>query len=222
MRRSPRPPRDVERDSSPCLLPPAWLCEEELNPVWQLNKQLLDALMTNNGSASAALSSNFQPNIAHSLRSLGDVGRQRLAQVPCLLVDGGFRNTQQWLDAKDALPEGLLTGSECGWSRSPTGRHLARTTLHLAWYWARSHRQAVSLVLDASSPCATVISKLDLLVLGRLAEAYADWFRPRWVDRPRVWRSLIALAQNEPSSPLFSADISGLNLLFGEIVAEPT
>jgi hypothetical protein len=188
--------------------PPQWFCDEELKPLWQVNARLMEALVARNGTG--PLPCSLSSDVRERLRDLGDSGRQRLVQLPCLLVDGGFHDVQQWLSAEAALNEGIVTGAAGGWSQSVTGITLARETLHLAWYWSRTYADAVQGVLGASRPCAAMIAKLDLLSLDTLASTYGDWFRVRWEDRPGFWRTLIALVQNEPESPPFPIDVVGL------------
>lgn len=196
---------------------PSWFRIDEMEPIWQINLRLLYALTTYNGKSPATLPATFPPDVMAGLNGLGDRGRERLAHIPCLLVDGAFHHAQQWEDAKQGIHKGLITGASGGWSACAAGLGLARSTLQLAWYWTRTHQSAAPLVLNASPACADVISMLDPLILNRLAETCCGWFRPRWESQPHVWRSLSALAHEEPASALFCADPKSLDILFSEL-----
>jgi hypothetical protein len=45
-----------------------------------------------------------------------------------------------------------------------------------------------------SQRCATVVGDLGLSVLPSIAEEHTHLFRPRWEDRPDIWRQLLQLA----------------------------
>jgi hypothetical protein len=96
--------------------------------------------------------------------------------------------------------------------------NLTRATCVLGWHLARTDQIAARLILDASTECAEAIARLNLTDLQEIAERMVLFHqvKPRWHDRPEVWRRLIRLAQTSPHRPFASVNIRGRQLFLGD------
>ena len=72
---------------------------------------------------------------------------------------------------------------------------LARSTLTMAWHTVRTDAEATRVLLGISPPVADHIASLRLQDIDRIAERHFRRLRPRWEDRPAVWRQLLACAR---------------------------
>jgi hypothetical protein len=72
---------------------------------------------------------------------------------------------------------------------------LARATLTLAWHTVRTDTEATLVLLGISPPVAEHIASLRLQDIDRIAERHYRRLRPRWEDRPAVWRQLLACSR---------------------------
>jgi hypothetical protein len=82
-----------------------------------------------------------------------------------------------------------------------------------AWHLARSEPAAARLLLGLSATNVAVIGGCTLHRLTVLAEARAQWLRPRWENRPRVWRDLLRTAAEGDAGALERLRVRGLQLL---------
>ncbi|HEY4368740.1 MAG TPA: hypothetical protein VGN07_16015 [Steroidobacteraceae bacterium] len=124
--------------------------------------------------------------------ALDPASLDRLSRIPCLLIDGHFRDADRW-DHLQTISETPSAGPDAppdGWVG------LARSALHMAWYWTHAHPDAVELVLGATEHCAARIAKLEFAELDGIAARHASWFGLRWQARPDIWRSLASRAQD--------------------------
>jgi len=85
-----------------------------------------------------------------------------------------------------------------------------------AWHLARSEPAAARLLLGLSAVNVTVIGGSTLSRLTALAESRAEWLRPRWENRPRVWRELLRTAAEGDAGALERLRVRGLQLLAAE------
>lgn len=143
--------------------------------------------------------------------------RKQAAACPFLLVDAGFQDALRWARAAvDVEP------TEVPVACFPQAQaiELTHMTLTFAWSLVRSHRDAASLLLGVSTACAAVIADLRLQELQHIASEHYDWIRPRWENRPDVWRRLLTTARSVKGSSLAHLDFHGLHLFFGDLLSD--
>ena len=81
----------------------------------------------------------------------------------------------------------------------------------------RHFTRAARLLLGMSGPCAALISQWSLRNIQALAEAHAEWLKPRWPARIAVWRELLQAAVTGDEGALERARLHGLTLLAAEV-----
>ena len=185
---------------------------EWLEPIYDLNRRMLELLaepMDDGGQH------DFHAGtaIGDALRDIDPSSRERLALFPFLLVDASFRDVTRWTSSEHAVAASSLGTA----GARVVG--LARATCVLSWYLLRTDQVAATLSLGVSRECAAVIARSGLTELQEVAARLVQhrWLKPRWHDRPQVWRRLICLAQATPPK---SVAIHGLQLFLGDLLAE--
>jgi hypothetical protein len=183
-----------------------------LEPIYDLNRRTL-ALLAEPVAEGAQHDFHAGTPIGDALRDIDPLNREQLALCPFLLLDASFRDGTRWT---------LSEHAEAAVSRCAGGTRvvaLARATCVLSWYLLRTDQVAAMLSLGVSKECAAVITRSNLTELQEVAARLVQhrWLKPRWHDRPQVWRRLIGLAQaTRPKS----VAIHGLQLLLGDLLAE--
>jgi hypothetical protein len=183
-----------------------------LEPIYDLNRRML-ALLAEPMDEGAQHDFHAGTPIGDVLRDIDASSREQLALSPFLLVDASFRDASRWTPCEhaEAAPPQRTAGTRV------VG--LARATCVLSWYLLRTDQVAAMLSLGVSQECAAVIARSGLTELQEVAARLVQhrWLKPRWHDRPQVWRRLICLAQATPPK---SVAIHGLQLLLGDLLAE--
>jgi hypothetical protein len=192
------------------------LQSEMFESLFELNGQCLDLL------AEQALAHPNQGNLL--LRQIGEIwlsldasARLRAAACPYLLVDAGFSDPRRWRWA-DGRHVSEATESSYGGAffTVPRAAAIARQVFIYAWHLARSKNSAVQLLLGMPTHCTQLISACTLPQMHELAEKRADWMRPRWPNRVKVWRQLLLAATSGEVVALENARMHGLQLLAAE------
>lgn len=183
-----------------------------LEPTYDLNRRML-ALLAEPIDEGAQHDFHAGTPIGEVLRDIDASSREQLAHCPFLLLDASFRDVSRWTPCEHA---------EAAPSRCTAGTRvvaLASATCVLSWYLLRTDRAAAMLSLGVSSECAALIERSGLTELQEVAARLVQnrWLKPRWHDRPQVWRRLIRLAQATPPK---SVAIHGLQLFLGDLLAE--
>lgn len=146
--------------------------------------------------------------------SLNPSMRSRLAQRPYLLADMRFRDEPWWLAARQARK------SRPSASGDPFKRvaaiKLARSILILVWNGLRLDPAVASVLYGVSAPVSRIIIKFTLDDVEEIARRHCRQVRPRWEDRPAVWRELILAAQLE--KPMRACNLHALQLLTGDLI----
>ena len=88
----------------------------------------------------------------------------------------------------------------------------------LAWHTLRARPQDASL-LGVSAPVAEVIASLSWSQIDRIVERQYQYLRPRWEDRPAVWRNLLLAAESDDFRKMLDFDLYTLQLTTGELWA---
>lgn len=201
--------------------PPSWAEASSpsaaiLRPLHELNERCIDLLV----QAARTERPEAFPIVIQLrgiLQGLSPEIRTRAARKAFLLVDLEFTNETWWqmLRSHPIRPAPLPS-----WRGSfPRGAAvpLARATLMFAWHSLRADRNAACL-LGMSPTVAMVIAGLSLTDIDRVVDRRFRYLRPRWEDRPAVWRQLLQAAQSTDIRRTRDVNLRGLQLLVGEML----
>jgi len=149
------------------------------------------------------------------IEPMDPAARARVTSCPYLLVDAGFQDPMRWSRAA-AQTEAVGATTPC----FPRAQaiELAHMTLLLAWTLVHVNRTGAGLLLGVSPACAEIIANLKLQEMQRIATDYCGWARPRWENRPEVWRRLLSAANSADARALNELGLQGLRLFFGELL----
>jgi len=194
----------------------SWLRLDALDALAEINEQCLELM-----SEQAACPASSSPALLVELRALwcglDAAARRRAARCPVLLVDAGFMRSARW----ERLHERRIHDRErtlfpAAFFTVPRTIAVARLVLAYGWHLARGESAAARLFLGMSAPCAELIAACTLRTVIQLAESRPDLLRPRWAERPRVWRDLLTSALTEEPSGLECMRMRGMQLLAAE------
>jgi hypothetical protein len=183
---------------------------QSLEPIYDLNRRMLGLLAE---PMDEGTHHDFQLGtpISHALREMDSSIREQIALCPFLLVDASLSDATKWKlsEYAERVPphlDGVTRVLE-----------LARATCVLSWYLLRTDELAARLILGVSQDCAAVIAQSGLTELQQIAARLVQQrsFKPRWHDRPDIWRQLIRLAQMTPPKPVA---IHGLQVFLGDLL----
>jgi hypothetical protein len=143
--------------------------------------------------------------------------RTRAAHKTFLLLDLEFSNDTWWqMVGSHPNRPAPLPSWRGSFPRRPA-MQLARATVMLAWHSLRAHRNAMCL-LGMSPTVAEVISGLSLTDIDQIVDRRIRYLRPRWEDRPAVWRQLLEASQSPDIRQAREVSLRGLQLLAGELL----
>jgi hypothetical protein len=77
----------------------------------------------------------------------------------------------------------------------------------------------VAALLGMSPEVASIIANLPVTEIFPVAEMRARYVRPRWEDRPGVWRRLIEAAQSGEMRKIRAFALYSLQLMTGELLS---
>ena len=183
-------PDDVGRFSTPQRSN----SKDALAPICEINEQCLRMLV--NASRQSQLSSDsFLYHLLSLVSPLDDGAIATAARFPFLLVDFGFRDVQWW---RRVASKPMRADPDRSWlvhfPRAAVTK-LARATLTLAWHTTRTDTDATLVLLGMNPSVGEAISTLRLSDIDRIADRHFRRLRPRWEDRPAVWRQLLACSK---------------------------
>jgi hypothetical protein len=177
-----------------------------LEPLAEINERVLEVL----GGPLRPYTSALSPVLAGQWRSLDATGRSRLAAGPYLLLDCRFSCPELWSTPVQA---GVRDAARV--ARGFAGALGAATLRHVmlvAWHWSRANLTTAQIALGLTESCARLIASTRLRDLEALAELGPEWIRPRWENRPDIWRQLLSAAPAHPLA-LRQLQLRGLQLL---------
>lgn len=167
---------------------------DALAPICEINEQCLQMLVY--ASRHSPLSSDsFLYHLFSLVNSLDDAAIATVSRFPFLLVDFAFQDVQWW---RRVASRPLRADTDRVWLvpfPRATATKLARATLMLAWHTARTNPEATRVLLGISPAISATISTLRLRDIDRISDRHFRRLRPRWEDRPAVWRQLLACAR---------------------------
>lgn len=96
---------------------------------------------------------------------------------------------------------------------------LARAVLTLVWHSVRADRQAACVFLGMSGAVADAIARLPVTHLDKIAQRRFHDVRPRWEDRPEIWRKLLLASRSPNIRHARDINLRGLQLIAGPVLA---
>jgi hypothetical protein len=168
---------------------------DALAPICDINEQCLKMLV----EAAHVPSSGNEPFIQQLLALIATLDPAALstaARFPFLLVDFGFRDPEWWSEITEGSEQ--TAGQAALPSPFPHAATVAlsRSTLMLAWHTVRTDTEASVVLLGITPTVSRILRSQRLQDIDRIAEQYPWRIRPRWEDRPGVWRQLMFCAKS--------------------------
>ncbi len=207
-RDTPSAPGAVPMSSS--WTPQSWLGASTLESLQDVNEEVLRLLR-----AQSLLGSGESPllrDISGLLLKLNGDSLRQAAAGAVLLVDVGFASGSLWSDAIQGAVNDRLPRSAPFFTVAGT-EALMQLVMTQAWHLARSQPAAARLLLGLSAGNAALIGGCTLSRLTQLALGRTHWLRPRWDNRPGVWRDLLRLATDGHSGSLERMRVRSVQLL---------
>jgi hypothetical protein len=152
------------------------------------------------------------------LKSLDPPTRQRAARAAFVLVDMEFANPDWWHTARTHPSQQMRPPLWRGCFPRPTAIQLARATLLLAWNGLRADPVTARILLGMAPGVSEIIAGLRFDEIDRIAQKRFRHVRPRWDDRPAVWRRLLLAAQGDDEKLMGEFNLQGVQLLVGELL----
>lgn len=207
------PPARVATEPTP---PQPKADAEPLAPIHEINERCINLLVE-----AARDDKHPAPGLIVALRplllQLTPEKRMRVARRALLLVDMGFRDVDWWKEAqRDPLRSTRMPAALDAFPPR-AAMTLARSTLILAWHSIRADRTAAGLMLGISRSVADVILTLSLTDLDRIAEKRFRNLRPRWEDRPALWRQLLLSVDASDFRKEREFNLRALQLVAGQL-----
>jgi hypothetical protein len=142
--------------------------------------------------------------------------RAHAAQHAPLLVDMQFANADWWRTAKDYPTRPAPFPGWRGAFPRAANIELARATLALAWHIVRLE-PLTAFLLGITPAVAEIIVSLSVVDIGQVVERRFRHARPRWEDRPAVWRRLLLTAQTTDARRIREFKTYSLKLMTGDL-----
>lgn len=197
------------------------LSDSPLAPIYEINERCIKLL-----TDAARNETRPAPGLIVALRplllKLTPDTRVRAAQRALLLLDMGFRDALWWKDAQRDPQRASRTPLAQDAFPARAAMNLARSTLVLSWHGIRADRTRASLMLGISRPVTDIIASLTLTDLDRIAERRFRRLRPRWEDRPALWRRLLLSVETADFRREREFNLRALQLVTGELALAPT
>jgi len=153
------------------------------------------------------------------LRQLTPEMRARAARRAFLLVDMHFSNPDWWRRVK-AYPARVEPAAEGrGSFPRPAAVQLARSVLTLAWHCVRADRHAAYVLLGLHFAVSELIARMSINDIDRIVERHFRHTRPRWEDRPGVWRKLLLASKTPNIRRAREINVRGLQWIAGALIA---
>ncbi len=207
---------------------PAPLDELLLNPLRRfpfedlhaVNERLIELLVDAARSACPPPFALINP-LRELLRSADPTLRMRIATRQYLLLEMSLDHPERWRRALDA-PERLSRAERAyGMFARREAVPLARVALNLLSKGIQVHPETACLLFGMHEVVAALIAGLAPPQLDRLAERAFRELRPRWADRPSLWRALILAAKSERTSAMREFDLQAMALLSANTLKLP-
>lgn len=218
--KSPRPPNE-----SPAPGPPV----QEPDPLPQRGPSLFDSFVPVHDvnerciEMLAQIARGDRPDSVMLVLQLKDMltalkpeSRARAARRSLLLTDLQFSNTPWWRSARDHPARAVPPPAGCGAFPKPAALQLARATLMVTWHSLRSSARS-AVLLGVQPAVSEIIAGLTLSEIEILVERRFRHVRPRWEERPTIWRALLSAATSGDFRKIRDFNLYSLQLVTGEL-----
>jgi hypothetical protein len=188
-----------------------------LRPLQEINERCLE-LLTQAARGGRTGTFPLVLPLRDLLLEMTPQARQRAARNGFLLVDLEFANALWWLSVTGRPGRAAPAPGGPGGFHRAAAVQLARATLMLAWHSLRADSGSACM-LGISSAVGEIIASCSLTELDRIAGRGFRYVRPRWEDRPGVWRQLLLSAQQPDVRRLRETNVRAVQLITGELIA---
>ncbi len=190
------------------------LPSEMLQALRELNLECLDLL----AAQSRATSGGDFPlgELIELWNGLDGEARNRAVDYPYLLFSAGFTDPQRWRQPAEAQINEDRDEPHETFFTVPAAVQVAHQVFVHAWSAVREHPTNAMLTLGMHPQCAKLIAAHTPVSLHKTVERHWTWLRPRWLDRPQIWRELL-LGGLEGGETRANALVHGLRLVTAEI-----
>jgi len=190
-----------------------------LNGVHEVNERCIEMLVS---SARQEQTPSFALvlELRELLKSADRALRQRAARVSFLLVDMEFGNPDFWHVVCSHPAQQLKMPLWRGSFPRGSAIQLAHATLVLAWNSLRTDPSTARVLLGMARSVAELIGRLKFDEIDRIAHKRFRHVRPRWDDRPALWRRLLLAAQSDDAKLMGAVNLHALQLLTGELLSD--
>lgn len=168
--------------------------QESLEGIFELNQAVIAQLVAAVNRPTSEVRPQPAVALGPTLLALGSAARRYLSHCPVALVDLEFRNVEWWQHVSQ-VKEPPAHHSSPGCFPHLQAMQLAQTTLTLAWMLVGASRESAAVIFGLASECATLLGKLGVPAIQRVAETYPHHLRLRWEMDTRFWRALLRVAQ---------------------------
>jgi hypothetical protein len=144
--------------------------------------------------------------------------RHRAAAHAFLLVDFEFGNADWWHAARAHSSRPLRGPLWRGVFPRESALQLSVATLMLAWNSIRTDAASALVPLGMTRAVADIIASLRFEQVDRIARKRFAYARPRWEDRPAVWRRLLAAAEANDPKAMGAFRLHAVQLLAGDLL----
>jgi len=147
------------------------------------------------------------------LRDSSPVIRRKAASRCYLLIDLEFADPEWWRMVLHRPDRTLRAGRWSDGFPRRTAVPLARSTLMLAWQGVRADADVACALFGMHRRVAEIVTSMQLSDIDRIADRHFRRIKPRWADRPSVWRELLLAARAERPTASRDVNLHALRLL---------
>jgi len=147
------------------------------------------------------------------LRDSSPALRSRAAKRCCLLLDMEFSEPLWWRAVTNRPEISPRVGRSAEGFPRRSATPLARATLALAREAVHADFDAARVILGMHRDVAAIIRSLQHSDIERICDRQFRRLRPRWMDQPAIWRSLLLSARMEQPTLCRDFDLHALRLL---------
>jgi hypothetical protein len=184
--------------------------------IAELNERCLDVLMLLAKRGPPTPRNTLALHLRPLLRSVRPDVRRRAAQIALPLIDMEFRNSEWWQALKS-------DSGHCSKHSPPDVPkramvQLTRATLIFCWHSVHTDLESARVLFGMSPTVADIIGALRLADIEQIAERQFRHLRPRWQDRPWLWRKLLNAAHSNDHRVVRDFHVHALQVLVGESI----
>lgn len=149
---------------------------------------------------------------------LNGTARKRAAEMPFLIMDVHFRESQWWRGAQTSRPPSRQLLAPDAVFKGKPAAELMRETLMLACSTVAMDRRFACLLFGMAPAVSRIIADLGPQDVERIAARYRSQLRPRWQDFPAYWNNLLVAARDGDETALEDSRIHGVLMIGGELL----